>query len=69
MAEETSDGSSSFVVRNIQNYHHTKIDVVKFQGTNNFELWSCKMLDALNAQNLDDALELQERPEETEEKV
>jgi len=58
MAEETSDGSSSFVVKNIQNYHHIKIDVVKFDGTNNFGLWRCKVLDALNVQNLEDALKL-----------
>jgi len=62
MAEETFDESSSFVVKNIQNYHHTKINVVKFDSTNNFRLWRCEMLDALNAQNLKDILELQERP-------
>jgi len=60
MAEETFDESSSFVVKNIQNYHHKKIDLVKFDGTNNFGLWRCELLDALNAQNLKDALELQE---------
>jgi len=49
MAKETSDESSSFIVKNIQNYHHTKIDVVKFDGTNNFRLWRCEVLDALNA--------------------
>ena len=35
-----------------------KIDVVKFDGTNNFELWRCKVMDALNAHNLKDTLEL-----------
>jgi len=58
MAEETSDESSSSVVKNIQNYHHIKIDGVKFDGTNNFRLWRCEVLDALNAQNLEDTLEL-----------
>jgi len=38
MAEETTDESSSFIVKNIQNYHHTKIYVMKFDGTNNFGL-------------------------------
>ena len=69
MVEEASDRSSSFVVKNIQNYHHTKFDVVKFDGTNNFRLWRCEVLDALNAQNLEDALESQVRPVETEEKI
>jgi len=36
MAEETFDSTGSFVVKNIQNYHHMKIDVMKFDGTNNF---------------------------------
>jgi len=69
MVEEASDRSSSFVVKNMQNYHHTKVDVVKFDGTNNFSLWRSEVLDALNAQNLEDALELQERSEEMEEKI
>ena len=38
MAGETSSGSDSFVVKNIQNVHHMKIDRVKFDGTNNFRL-------------------------------
>jgi len=61
MARETSSGSDSFVVKNIQNVHHMKINVVKFDGTYNFELWRCVVMDALNAQNLKDTLELQER--------
>jgi len=46
-----------------------KIDVVNFDGTNNFSLWICEILDALNAQNLEDTFELQERPVEVDEKV
>ena len=69
MTEEISNGNSYFVVKNMQSYHHTKIDVVEFDGINNFRLWICEVLDALNAQNLEDALELQERPEEMEEKI
>jgi len=69
MTKETFDESSSFVVKNIQNYHHIKIDVMKFDDTNNFRLWRCEVLNALNAQNLKDTLELQERSEEMEEKI
>jgi len=46
-----------------------KIDVVKFKSINNFGLCRCEVVDALNAQNLEDALELQERPEEMKEKI
>ena len=66
---EEGDESGSFVVKNIQNYHHMKIDMVKFDGTNNFRLWRCEVLDALNAQFLKDSLELQEKPAHMEEKV
>ena len=47
-------------VKTIQslNIHSMKIDVEKFNGTNNFGLWRCEVLDALNAQNLEDTLEL-----------
>ena len=69
MAGETSSGSDSFVVKNIQNVHHMKIDVVKFNGTNNFRLWRCEVIDALNAQNLEDTLEFQERPAEVNENI
>jgi len=43
-----------------------KIDVVKFDGTNNFGLRMCEVLDPLNVQNLEGALELQERSKEME---
>ena len=43
--------------------------MVNFDGTNNFSLWICEILDALNAQNLGDTFELQERPVEVDEKV
>ena len=69
MAGEISDGSGSFIVKNIQNVYYIKIDVVKFDGTNNFELWRCEIMDALNAQNLEDTLEHQERPTEVDDKV
>jgi len=69
MAGETSGGSDSFIVKNIQNVHHMKIDVVKFDGTNNFKLWRCEIIDVVNAQNLENTLELQERLAEVDEKV
>jgi len=42
MAGETSSGSDSFIVKNIQNVHHMKIDVIKFDGINNFGLYRCE---------------------------
>jgi len=44
MAGETFNRSDFFVVKNIQNVHHMKIDVVKFDDTNNFELWICEIM-------------------------
>jgi len=35
MAEEASKESGSFVIKNIQNLYHLKIDVVKYNRTNN----------------------------------
>jgi len=46
----------------------TKIDVVKFDVTNNFEMWRCEVIDALTASNLEDSLCLEEKLEETFEK-
>ena len=69
MAGETSSVSHSLVVKNIQNVHHMMIDVVMFDGTNNFGLWRDEIMDTLNAQNLEDTLELQERPTEVDDKV
>ena len=42
--------------------------MVKFDDTNNFDLWRCKVFDTLNAKNLE-SLELQEKPAEMKEKV
>jgi len=56
-------------VKNIQNIDHLKIDVVKFDGRNNSGLWRYEILNVLNAQNLKDSLELQEKPTEMDEKV
>ena len=68
MAEQISSGTDSFVVKNIQNVHHIKIDV-KSDGINNFGLWRCEVMDTLNAQNLKDTFEFQERPTEVDEKI
>jgi len=46
-----------------------KIDVMKFDGINNFELWRCEVMNTLNAQNLEDTLGLQERLAKVDEKV
>ena len=46
----------------------TKIDVVKFDSTNNFRMWRCEVMDALTATNIKDSLYLEEKLEETLEK-
>ena len=45
-----------------------KIDVVKFDGTNNFGMWRCEVMDALMASNREDTLRLKEKTTETSEK-
>ena len=50
------------------NPHPMKINVVKFDGMNNFEMWRCEMMYALMTSNLEDTLRLKEKPEETFEK-
>ena len=37
-----------------------RIDVVKFDGKNNFSMW-CEVMDALTASNLEDALRLEKK--------
>jgi len=51
----------------IMNPHRLKIDVVKFDGKNNFGMWRCEMMDALTTSNLEDALQLEKKPEATSE--
>ena len=34
------------------NPHPLRIDVVKFDGKNNFDMWRCEVMDALTASNL-----------------
>ena len=46
---------STFMVK-FMNPHQLKIDVVKFDGKNNFEMWRCEVMDALMPSNLEDTL-------------
>jgi len=38
------------------NIPQSKIDVVKFDGTNNLRMWRCKLMNALNTPNLKESL-------------
>ena len=58
----THGGSSSRAV-----VTNAKFDVEKFDGTNNFGMWQCEVLDVLFQQELDVALE-EDRPEDVNEK-
>ena len=46
---------------------HPRIDVVKFDGKNNFGMWRCKVMDALTASNLEDTLRLEKKQSSTTE--
>ena len=50
------------------NPYPLRIDVVKFNGKNNFGMWRCEMMDALTASNLEDTLRLDKKREITTEK-
>jgi len=54
-------------VKNV-NIYQGEIDVVKFDGTNNFDMWKCEVMDALTLSNLEDALLLENKPKEISEK-
>ena len=41
------------------------IEVVKFNGTNNFGMWRCEVMDALNASNLEDTFLLEKKKSTT----
>jgi len=45
----------------IMNPHPLKIDVVKFNGNNNFGIWRCEVMNALTASNLEDTLRLEKK--------
>ena len=46
---------------------HLRIDVVKFNSTNNFGMWRCEVMDALTASNLKDTLRLEKKRTSTTE--
>jgi len=43
------------------NPHPLRIDVVKFDGKNNFDMWRCEVMNALMASNLEDTLQLEKK--------
>ena len=49
------------------NPHPLKINVVKFDGKNNFSMWRCEVMDALTTLNLEDTLRLEKKSEATSE--
>ena len=50
------------------NIHQSKIDMVKFNDTNNLGIWRYEVMDVLNTHNLEETLELQEKPTKSSEK-
>ena len=50
-------GDSTSTVK-FMNPYSLKIDVVKFEGKNNFGMWRCEVMDALTTSNLEDTLQL-----------
>ena len=50
-------GESQSTVKSVNQYP-MKIDMVKFDGKNNFGMWRCEVMDALTASNLEDTLRL-----------
>jgi len=61
MAEgSTSSGKSV-------NPHPLRVDVVKFNGKNNFGMWRCEVMDALMTSNLEDTLRLDKKRASTTE--
>jgi len=59
-------GDSTSMVKTM-NPHPLKIDVVKFDGKNNFGMWRCEVMDALTASNLEDTLQLEKEHNATSE--
>ena len=58
--EGTSSGKS-------MNPHPLRIDMVKFNGTNNFGMWRCEVMDALTASDLENTLRLEKKSDSTTE--
>ena len=59
-------GDSISIVK-IMNPHPLKINVIKFDGKNNFGMWRCEMMDALTASKLENTRLLEKKPEATSE--
>ena len=59
MAEDSTSVMKSM------NPHPLKIDVVKFDGKNNFGIWRCEIMDALTASNLKGTLRLEKKRDST----
>jgi len=53
-------GDSTSMVK-IMNQHLLKINVVKFDGKNNFGMWGCEVMNALIVSNLEDTLRLEKK--------
>ena len=51
--------NSTCTVKSV-NPHSLRIDVVKFDGKNNFGMWRCEVMDALMASNFEDTLRLEQ---------
>ena len=49
------------------NPYPLRIDVVKFDGKNNFGMWRCEVMDALTTSNLKDTLRLEKKRTSTTE--
>jgi len=43
------------------NPHPLRIDMVKFDGKNNFDMWRCEVMDVLTTSNLEDTLQLEKK--------
>ena len=63
---EKMAGDSISTVKSV-NSHPLRIDVVKFDGKNNFDMWRCEVMDALTVVNLEDTLWLEKKCKTTTE--
>ena len=66
LLEEMAENSQ--LTLKIVNIHQSKIDIVKFDSINNFGMWRCEVMNTLMVSNLEDALLLKRKLEETSEK-
>ena len=59
-------GDSTSTMKSMNQYP-LKIDVVKVDGKNNFDMWRCEVIDALTVSNLKDTLRLEKKRDSTSE--